>query len=70
MEIKKINQTEPLIGEEERKAVAEYLESGGWLTEFKKTKEFEEGIARFVGAQHAVVVNNGTVSLAVALIAL
>lgn len=70
MEIKKINQTEPLIGEEEKKAVADYLDSGGWLTEFKKTKEFEEGIARYVGAKYVSVVNNGTVSLATALMAL
>jgi perosamine synthetase len=68
--MKPINQTEPLIEEEEKKAVAEYLGSGGWLTEFKKTREFEEGIARFLGVKYVSVVNNGTVSLAVALMAL
>ena len=65
-----INQVEPWIGEEEKKAMAEYLGSGGWLTEFEKTKEFEEMIANFTGSKHAVAVNNGTVSLVVSLMAL
>lgn len=65
-----IHQMEPWIGKEEQQAVSAYLKSGGWLTEFKKTEEFEKMIARFVGAKHACCVNNGTVSLFVALKAL
>ncbi len=65
-----INQMEPWIGEEEKKAVLEYLDSGGWLTEFKQTREFERVIAAYVGSRHASVVSNGTVSLYVALAAL
>lgn len=61
---------EPLIGEEEKKAVAEYLDSGGWLTEFKKTREFEKMIGNLVGAKYVSVVNNGTVSLTIAMMAL
>ncbi|MDP2947205.1 MAG: DegT/DnrJ/EryC1/StrS family aminotransferase [Nanoarchaeota archaeon] len=68
--IKKINQIEPWIGEEEKMAMAEYLNSGGWLTEFKKTKEFEKRIADFTGVKYVAAVNNGTVSLVVALLAL
>lgn len=68
--IKKINQMEPWIGEEEKRAMAEYLNSGGWLTEYKKTLEFEKMIADYVGAKYASVVNNGTVSLVIALLAL
>ncbi len=68
--MKKINQMEPWIGEEEKKAMTEYLDSGGWLTEFKKTKEFEQMIADYVGSKYASVVNNGTVSLFIALTAL
>lgn len=45
----------------------DYLQSGSWLTEFKKTKEFEDQIAKYVGAKYASVVNNGTVSLFCAL---
>ena len=61
---------EPWIGEEEKHAIMEYLDSGGWLTEFKKTREFERMIANYVGSKHASVVNNGTVSLVIALMAL
>lgn len=65
-----IHQMEPLIGKEEQQAVSAYLKSGGWLTEFKKTEEFEQMLAQFVGAKHTCVVSNGTVSLFVALQAL
>lgn len=65
-----INQMEPWIGKEERQAMARYLKSGGWLTEFKETQRFEQMIAQYVGAKHACVVSNGTVSLFIALIAL
>jgi perosamine synthetase len=68
--MKRINQIEPWIGGEEKKAVADYLDAGGWLTEFKKTREFERMIADYVGSKHASVVNNGTVSLMIALMAL
>lgn len=66
----RINQIEPWIGEEEKSAVIEYLDSGGWLTEFKYTREFEQMIADYVGSKYAAVVNNGTVSLTTALMAL
>ena len=68
--MERINQMEPLIGDEEKKAMVEYLDSGGWLTEFKKTREFERVLADFVGCKHACAVNNGTVSLVIALMAL
>lgn len=68
--MKRINQMEPWIGEEEKQAMMEYLDSGGWLTEFKKTRQFEQMIADYVGSKHASVVSNGTVSLIIALMAL
>ena len=58
-----IEQMAPSLGEEEKRAVAAYLESGGWLTEFEKTAEFERMIADFTGAKYAVVVNSGTSAL-------
>jgi len=61
-----INQMEPWIDEHEIRHMTEYLSSGGWLTEFKKTQEFEERIAAYTGAKHCVVVANGTVSMSVA----
>lgn len=65
-----INQMEPWIDANEVRHMTEYLTSGGWLTEFKKTKEFEDQIAAYTGAKHCVVVANGTVSMSVAYWAL
>lgn len=64
-----INQIEPWLGEEEKRALVAYLESGGWLTEFRKTREFENAIAAFTGARYVSVVTNGTLSLVAALMA-
>jgi perosamine synthetase len=58
-----IEQMAPWFGEEEKRAVAEYLDSDAWLTEFKKTAEFEQMIANYVGSKYAVVVSNGTAAL-------
>ena len=64
-----INQMEPWLGKEEQKAISEYLKSGGWITEFKKTREFEKMIADYTGSKYVSVVNNGTIALTVALMA-
>lgn len=60
---------EPWFGEEERQAMDNYLVKGGWITEFKKTQEFEQMIAEYTGAKHCFVVNNGTISLILAALA-
>ena len=64
-----INQMEPYFDEKERDALYSYMESGGWVTEFKKTREFEQSIANFTGSKYCSVVCNGTVSLSIALMA-
>ena len=64
-----INQMEPWFGEEERMALNEYMKSGGWLTEFKKTQEFEKMICDYTGAKYCFAVNNGTISLTLAAMA-
>ena len=58
-----IPQMEPWFGAEEAEAVYAYMKEGGWLTEFKRTEEFERLIAEYTGAKHCIVVNNGTISL-------
>lgn len=68
MEEKFIPQIEPLIGQEEAEAMQDYLSSGAWLTEFKKTEEFENQISKFTGSKYCVATNNGTVSLILALL--
>lgn len=64
-----INQMEPVFDENERNALYEYMLSGGWVTEFKMTREFESMIANYTGAKYCSVVSNGTVSLSIALMA-
>src|ERR1035437_94244 len=64
-----IPQMEPWFGEEEKKAVCDYMDEGGWITEFKRTQRFEEMIANYTGAKHCIVVNNGTISLTLAALA-
>ena len=64
-----IMQMEPWFGEEEKKAICEYMDEGGWLTEYKRTEEFANMIADFTGAKHCIIVNNGTVSLTLAALA-
>ena len=61
-----IMQMKPWFGLEEKKAITEYMDEDGFLTEFKHTTEFENMIARYTGAKHCIVVNNGTISLMMA----
>lgn len=58
-----ISQMEPWFDDEEAKAVYEYMNTGGWVTEFRKTFEFQDLIKAYTGAKHCFIVNNGTVSL-------
>jgi len=64
-----IMQMRPWFGQEEKDALAAYMEEDGFLTEFKHTAAFERSIADYVGGKHCVVVNNGTVSLTLAALA-
>lgn len=64
-----IMQMRPLFGEEEKRAVCDYMDEDGFITEFKRTEQFERMIADFTGAKHCIVVNNGTISLTLAAMA-
>ena len=64
-----IMQMRPWFGAEEKQALMAYMDEDGFLTEFKKTEAFEQSIAQFTGAKHCVVVNNGTISLTLAAMA-
>ena len=64
-----IMQMRPLFGEEEKKAIVDYMDEDGFLTEFKKTEHFENMIADYTGAKHCIVVNNGTISLTLSALA-
>ena len=66
----KINQYEPLINYDDlTKEFSKYFKSRPWITEYKKTEELENKIKKFLGVKHCFMVNNGTVSLSLALLA-
>jgi len=64
----KIPWSAPDIGEDEKNAVLETIESG-WVGMGPRTKEFEDAICSLIGARHCIVVNNGTSALIAALLA-
>ena len=65
-----IPQIEPLIEPKDIEAVNNYLNSGGWLTEYKVTEQFEHTIADFVGVKYCSVVTSGTTGLILSLMSL
>jgi dTDP-4-amino-4,6-dideoxygalactose transaminase len=63
-----INMAKPQIGEEEKQAVLEVLESG-ILAQGPRVKAFEEAFAAMCGVKHAIATASGTTALHVALLA-
>jgi perosamine synthetase len=63
---KRIDLIEPVVGEEEIKEVSKVLRSG-WLTEGKKTKEFEDEVKSYVGVEYAFATTSCTTALELAL---
>jgi len=57
----------PDIGDDEKQAVLDTLESG-WLSMGPRTRRFEEELSRYTGARHTVAVNSGTSALLTALL--
>ena len=64
-----IMQMRPWFGAEEKRALCEYMDEDGFITEFKRTEKFEKMLAEYTNAKHCVVVNNGTISLTLAAMA-
>jgi len=69
MEIRKINISEPVMGEEEWNALREPL-STGWLTQGPKVREFERLFAHRHQVKHAIAVTSCTTALHLSLLAL
>ncbi len=59
----------PMLGEEEKNAVMEVLESG-MLVQGPRVEEFEKKFARYIGTEHAIATSSGTTALYLALLAL
>ncbi len=58
----------PLLGQEEKQAVLETIESGQ-LAQGKRVKAFEEGFAAVCGVKHAVATSSGTTALHAVILA-
>ncbi len=63
-----INIAKPMMGEEEKQAVMEVLDSG-IIAQGPKVKAFEEAFAEMCGVKYAVATSSGTTALHVALLA-
>ncbi len=63
-----IHIAQPQIGEEEKQAVWEVLESG-MLAQGPKVAAFEEAFAAYCGVKHAIATSSGTTALHTALLA-
>jgi dTDP-4-amino-4,6-dideoxygalactose transaminase len=57
------------MGEEEKKAINEVLDSGR-ISEGKKVREFEIEFAKFIGTEHSILLNSGTSAIIAGLTAL
>lgn len=63
-----ISIAKPLIGEEEKQAVLEVLDSG-IIAQGPRVKAFEDAFAQMCGVNHAIATTSGTTALHVALLA-
>ena len=63
-----IYMAKPQIGDEEKQAVMEVLDSG-IIAQGPRTKAFEEGFAKMCGVDHAIATSSGTTALHVAMLA-
>jgi len=63
-----IHIAKPIIGEEEKQAVLEVLDSG-IIAQGPRVKQFEENFAAMCGVKHAIATTSGTTALHIALLA-
>lgn len=66
--MRKVALANPYIGEEEAKAAYDIIQDG-WISMGQKVFDFEKMFAKYVGAKHAIAMNNGTSALHLAIIA-
>ena len=59
----------PYFGDAERTAILKYNFEDAFLTEFKETEKFENYLANELGVECTTAVNNGTIALSIAALA-
>jgi len=57
----------PLLGDEEKRAVCEVLDSG-WLVQGPRVEAFEKAFAAFCGVKHAIATSSGSTALYTAIL--
>ncbi|MFS4466252.1 DegT/DnrJ/EryC1/StrS family aminotransferase [Maribacter sp. 2210JD10-5] len=70
MQTERIPIYKPYLGEEEREIVAECMKSTWISSQGRYIDDFERGVEAYTGAKHAIAVNNGTVAIHLAMLAL
>lgn len=65
-----IQQMKPTFGKEEADACYNYMNSSSYITEYKQTRLLEKIICDYINCKYCFMVNNGTISLSLALIAI
>lgn len=65
-----IMQHRPTFGKEEAEATYKYMLEDNFVTEYKKTKELENMICKYVGCKHCIMTTSGTSAIILALMSL
>lgn len=65
-----IQQYKPNYTKEDKDALKALIDTDTWFSEFSQTDKFAEELAKATENKHAVIVNNGTVAISIALSAL
>ena len=60
---------EPSFDQHEIDHLVDYMNDGGWLTEFRKTEEFSALVTDYTQSDFCAILSNGTVTLITALLA-
>tara|TARA_B100001758_G_scaffold2877_1_gene2341 strand:+ start:6878 stop:8731 length:1854 start_codon:yes stop_codon:yes gene_type:complete len=65
-----IMQHRPIFGKEEADATYKYMLEDNFITEYKKTKELENMICKYIGCKHCILTTSGTIAIILALMSL
>ena len=58
-----IYQIKPVIGSKAKSELIKYIKGDNWITEYKKTEEFEKKFAKFTNSKYCIVFPNGTLTM-------